>query len=520
MRTLLLGLFVFFNSQILGQNLAFKAQYSQAKALIAQAQYTNAIKILQSIENEASANQYRPYVSYYLAVCYIKTEAKTEAEKQLIFLENAYQNWNKADHIRYALCINYLETDIVKSIEKYTSIGNTVLKNKAEVNIKSAANQLSVKELAALIAVFENVSFLDEILKQKKESIAFGPEVTNLPIYNSNQIQKKDKNTIQVAVLMPFGSATSEANSYVLDIMEGMKWAQKKLQTENIQVKLNLYDVGNEPATMIKLLTNKDFLQNDMLIGPLHAETNKYAQWASKTYNKLIINPLSHNSTMAQINSNSFNCLASKPILAAETAKALTKKFIGPVLIISQKDTSQANAYANICKNSGVPYVKIGLGQTIPKTTFSHVFLAFDAQMAKNECKILCQKLGETPIVYIKENLQEPYSQFFNESNQLYFVNQEFVNENDGQLKQFKNEYFQSIGGVSNSFTYKGHDLLLFWARSFQKYQSNTASMIQGRSYDSGYLLNGINFGSNSHENKAYSLTEWRNGIEILVDSF
>ena len=505
-----------------GQSLEFKAQYQQAKTELANAAYQKAKAMFQKLENEKNPGNYAPYILYYQAVCERKLSNTDASAKLLTLLKSKYPTWPKMMDVDLALGNLLLTTDTQKALDLYNGLVETKFLKAANESILAQAELFTAENLKKYASTYPKLTAFSQLLKKAENTQNWSFDSRALPIFKPEQIAFKDKSSVNVAVLFPFGSAAEPKNQFAYDMLEGMKTAQNILKNENIKLNINLYNVNNDVKTMLELLSNKNFLQNDLIIGPLYTETNKYAQWAANQYQKIIISPMAHENKHSLAKKYSFMALGSDKCLAQSAAKKLANKFSGAALIVENPTGTDSLAYyyEKELRAAGISVSKIKLGQNIPKGSFGHVFLTALPSQHKNLIKTWSQKAIDIPIVSYRHHYQEPVNQYFNEKNQLYFINQEYLDESSEKLKQFKSNFWEKTNGISNMYTYKGHDLLLFWGRQYHKYRQNTHYMVQSKNFDDDYLIQSFDFSGESFENKAFKLTEYRNGTEILVDIY
>lgn len=531
MRKLFILLFIFISVQIFAQNpsLEFKAKYEQAKIDLKNKDYKNANSKLLLLKNGTVYPSYSTYINYFLAQSYFYLNNWEQAENELITLQKSKPNWAKINDLNFLLGKIYLKTNrFENALSSFNKIANKAFENdiKTEVN-QFLQNRKPIIWPSNWLDKNPNLSFLNSLAKNKNVAQIYDIKESELPYLPERTKVNYSDNNYNVGLLFPFkiDSNKTENNQYIYDFYEGMKMAKEKLQNESINVNIHTYNVGNTTNEILKLLKNRPFLEEEILIGPLYNEPNKIAQYYANERKVILVNPMSKNSHL--VNNKPFSLLnkAGNAGFAKQATKFLTFNFIGEIAVIHDKnDTSLVKVITNELKKSNTKFSLISYNNgeslnSFSKKKFGSILLLSSAKTSLNIISSINQKWNLTPILIHKDNLPtENFSKL--QDAELYIFNQDFINEEAEQIQQFRTEYWEKRSNLASIYTMKGYDMLLFWGRQMHKFKQNLPNMFNILNSDEGYLVNNFNYSLVPNENSAFTITTIQNGIETLYRKF
>ncbi len=520
------------SSGILAQapSLEFKAKYSQAKIDLKNKKYDLAKKAFQSLKNNHNFTAYQPYISYYLSLALYHNNELQLSENQLINLQSAYPSWGKINEVNYLLGLVYFSK---KETEKALTSLNKISTKYFEKDIDKQIthyfnNQKSNDQSKIWQEKFQNLKILKSLGNKPDAIVLYDLKPSEIPILQAKPKLNYSQDFFNIGVLLPFhtDSLNIESNQYVFDLYEGMQIAIEKLKTENIKINLHAYDVDNNKKQVLELLNNQQFLNEEILIGPVYQETNKIIQYYANERKITLINPFSKNNQLTINKPFSFLNKASNQGFVKQAVKFVASNFIGESAIIYDKnDSLTATMVAEELQKNGSKFVLIkylNAESFTPylKKKFGSIFLICQPKNSLNAIAVCEKKFGIVPIITQKDFLPDQLQ--FNPSNslELYIFNQDYIDEESENVKKFKLEYWESRNNLASIYTMKGYDMMLFWGRQLGKYKQNHTEMVRLRSIDDDYLINDFNYGLVPNENTAFTITTIQNGMEAFYRKF
>lgn len=531
MRKLFILLLIFITVKIVAQNpsLEFKAKYEQAKIDLKNKDFRNANTKLLLLKNGTVYPTYSPYVNYFLAQSYFYLNNLEQAENELVTLQKSKPNWAKSNELNFLLGKIQLKSNrFENALLSFNKITNKTFEPDIKIEVNQfLQNSKPINWPSNWLEKYPNLSFLNSLAKNRNIAKIYDLKESELPLLPERPKINYTDNNYSVGLLFPFkiDSIKAENNQYIYDFYEGMKIAKEKLQNENINLNIHTYNVGNTTNEILKLLNNKPFLEEELLIGPLYNEPNKIAQYYANERKVVLVNPMAKNSQL--VNNKPFSLLnkAGNASFAKQATKFLTFNFIGEIAVIHDKsDTSLVRSFTNELKKSNTKFSLINYqnGESLnafSKKKFGSILLLSSAKASLNIISNINQKWNLTPILIHKDNLpSENFSKI--QDAELYIFNQDFINEEAEQIQQFRTEYWEKRNNLASIYTMKGYDMLLFWGRQIHKYKQNLPSMFNIINSDDGYLVNNFNYSLVPNENSAFTITTIQNGIETLYRKF
>lgn len=511
-------------------SLEFKAKYSQAKLDLKNKKYELAKTGFLNLKSTSTSPVYSPYISYFLSLTFFHTNEIQLAENQLVNIQNNYPNWDKINEVNFQLGLVYFaKKETEKALYNFNKISLKSFEKDIDLQItKHFKSQKIVSPNKIWVEKFTNLKTLKSLNNESEAINIYDLKPSEIPILQPKPKANYTKNYFNFGLLLPFhaDSAMNESSQYVYDMYEGMLLAVEKLKSENISIKINAYDVGNNKNKLLQLLNNLQFLENEILIGPLYQETNKIIQYYANERKVTLINPLSKNKQLIDNKPFSFLNKASNYGFAKQAVKFAANNFLGESAIIFDKNDSLATKLvAEELKKNGTKYtlIKYTNAESLSpylKKKFGSIYLIINPKNSLNAISNIEKKYGIVPIITHNDFL--PNQLQFNASNspELYIFNQDYIDEESESIKKFKLEYWESRNNLASIYTMKGYDMMLFWGRQIGKYKQNHIDMVKLSSFDDDYLVNNFNYSLLPNENAAFIITTIQNGVEAFYRKF
>lgn len=525
------ALIIFFHFKVFNQSnsLEFKAKYEQAKINLKNKKYELAKNELVAMLSNIKSNHYSPYIGYYLALAYYKLNDLQSAENQLLKIQNSSPNWNRNNDLNYLLGIIFLsKKEADKALGKFNKIEEKTYEKSINQQIKSFFNNnKNANEIKLLAAKYPKFKVLKDFEVENKLNI-YELSAKEIPILAIRPKQNFSKEIFNIGVLFPFrvDSNQTENNQYIYDMYEGMQIAVEKLKMEQININLRAYDIANSKTEMVKLLHNKQFLENEILIGPLHQESNKIAQYYANESKIGLVNPLSKNSQLYKNKPFSYLNKASNWGYIKQAKKFVEFNFSGESAIVYEKnDSLAAKMLSEEFKKSNAKFtfIKYLNAESINpylKKKFGSIFVFGQPKTTISIVTNLDKKFGIVPIIINKDFLPDQFNFGGSNNPELYIFNQDFVDESNENIQKFKTDYWEKRNNLTSIYTYKGYDLIIFWGRQLAKFKQGYLDMISIRPSDEDFLVTNFNYSIVPNENVAFTITTIQNGIETFYRKF
>jgi hypothetical protein len=508
-------------------SLDFKAKYEQAKIDLKNKKFESAKNQFLSLKSGARPNHYTPYISYYLALAYFNLNEIQSAENQLITIQNT--SWSKNADLNYLLGIIYLsKKEADKALSRFSKIESKSFEKNIDTQIKSYfTKNKNATEIKLLAEKYPNIKVLKTFAVENKANI-YELSANEIPVLPSRPKSNFSKDIYNIGVLFPFGidSGQSDNNQYIYDMYEGMQFAIDKLKSEKINIKLHAYEIGNSSEEMLKLINNKQFLEDEILIGPLHQESNKIAQYYANESKVCLVNPLSKNPQLYRNKPFSYLSKASNWGYVKQAQKFASFNFSGESAIVYEKnDSLAARVLADELKKSNTKYafIKYTNGESLNpylKRKFGSIFVFAQPKTSVSLLTVLDKKFGIVPIIINREFLPDQIKFSASNNPELYIFNQDFLDESNENLQKFKSDFWEKRNNITSLYTYKGYDMMLFWGRQLAKYKQNYLDMVTIKPIEDDFLVSGFNYGFVPNENVAYTITTIQNGVETFYRKF
>ncbi|WP_266365694.1 ABC transporter substrate-binding protein [Tellurirhabdus rosea] len=546
---------------------AAERRYRQGVQLVQQGQYEKAKAELTPLLQRRDG--LGPYAHYYHALADFRLKNQTGARLMLRQLLDRFPDWNKADDAYYLMAAASFEGGLYEEGLTFLSrLSGTSLK--ADVQKLESAHFARITELnrlkslqreypdnrnlaLALIDLIQRTSTdrsdleLSDRLTNRfgvpTASASNRPAVTE-PVASTTASgvnparpeRNRNKGYFNVGVLFPFRlnqlnpGGTARSNQYALDLYNGMKLAQEKLQQEGVTVNLFAYDVENDAAKMTELLNNPSFIQNDLLFGPLYAEPNRIATEFASRNGLPLVNPISTSSELVASQPLAF---LAQPSLTQQALQTLTfartlgmGKRVAIYFGSTRKDSTLAAIYQQEARKVGFQILEFkklaGDTEQITLTEASraaHILLvSSDEKTGPKLLKTLSARKVTAPVIATSgafDFTKNSLSVF--ERSELYLLYPDFVDNKRPEVESFNQAYLETRNIIPSVFAYQGYDMLLFFGRMLAR---NRGVLPQGpplKSEREDYLIAGFDY-SQSNENRRVPIVKFEEGQFIIAN--
>ncbi len=468
----------------------------------------------------------QPYAYYFNALCSIKLGKWLDAKLIIQNLQAAFPTWEKKDEVAYLSAhLAFEDKNYSSALFSLQSISDTsLLKQSTAMKGHYLSRLKDTKVLYDLLNQFPEEATLKAQL-QRYAANSYST-ATELHQYRLN------KGYLNFALLFPInvdelnGFPAKRNNQYVLDMYQGATLAKNQLLKENIKVNLQVYDLGNDADEMLELMNNPYFQLTDLMIGPLYAEPNRYANIYGEFYQVPLVNPISNNIGILDFFDKSFLAQPSSNMQAVKGAEYMVQKsylsrniaiFYGP----NPSDSSMAESYKKALEAKDytiTAFQKVNaktesIARKLPDGRLHHVFLASNNQkIAIAMLNALTQNGIDAPLLTTAEALSHVnLNNTLVNGRELYCLDPEFIDANNTEVEKFQKDYLTKYGVIPSYYAFAGYDITLFWGRVLSKSSTGLKkSLSSSNTYKGLYLLGGYNY-IRSQDNQTVPITTFDN---------
>jgi ABC-type branched-subunit amino acid transport system substrate-binding protein len=527
----------------------YSFKYKKGVQLYASQQYLEAKYEFLPLTVRKYTNTMVPYAHYYLALCSFKLNNYFESRTILRQLFERFPDWEKIDEAYYLYANAALsDNNIDEAMQYLNRIPNNALKkdidNMEYAHFSKVSDQNQLKQLNkkypnnAIIAQL----LVDNIQKSKnasREDLEISDNLTNrfklgdTDLPNKPRTKKMSNGTVDIALLLPFKITDFDANNinrsnqYIYDLYAGMKLAKEKLESEQIDINLFAFDIDREANPMQDLVSNKEFSQVDMVIGPLYPDPNKVAYAYAKTNDAFQVHPFSNNQ---QLVSREKTILLASPSYEVQAQKSLEfikgEGGIRSVAIYygnSRKDSTFAYIYRDKAMVNGFEVTTI-------KRYFSekdidlkkkpgHIFLSgSDDSFGSKVISSLDRKKVSSPIIAASASFDFEKTTLNTFNRDLYLIQLDYIDRDKDEVKNFRSAYYNQLNISPSYYSYLGYDMLLFYGRMLKSGKNNFRKNLNDIEYTQGYTLDGFDYTNNANENKIVPIIKYQDGkfVEVM----
>ena len=531
-------------------DLSYERDYKRAVGLFKTGEYALAINDLGPLTLRRYNNSLVPFAHYYSALASQKLNRVAESRQMLQQLRERFPDWKKMDEVNYLLAdLTFREKQFGQALDYLQDIPEGLMKRDVELlkknyiaplqdlnYLKNLNRQYPSDRVVALALVDliqrnstdkADLALSDELTNRfgvtlNKSSAAQASSIT--PIRQGLMFQKGYYN---VSVLLPFKleefapNQRVRANQFAFDMYEGMKLAKTKLQQEGIIVNLFAYDLGNEAVKMVEYTNSSNFIQSDLIVGPMYVEPAKVAADFAETNKIYLLQPTA---VTTELLNNHANTFLLQPTLERQTAQVLTfaqalPSAMGKKVAIyygsSRRDSTTAAWYRTKATAAGLQIVDFRKTREKLDSTASiadwnkpaHVALFSSNDNDGNKVLAMLNK-RRVNAPFLATATAFDFTKSTNallSGREIYLMDNEFIDNTKPQVRDFQIQYMAKRNTVPSVYAMQGYDIVLFFGRMIHKHKSQLRAGLDSRVYEDDYLLTGFNY-QKSNDNQAVSI--------------
>lgn len=524
-------------------------RYKKAVQFYADQKYLEAREILLPLTNKKYENTISPYAHYYYALSAFKLNKFYDARTILKQLFERFPDWRKIEDATYLYAnVAFAENKPDEALQYLDRISSKAWRQ--EIENMEYIYLSKIKELSQLKQLYQKSPdnpvlaqlIVDHIQNSKnasREDLELSDQLTNQFNLGGNsekkpskKSKKEDDTIINVAIMLPFRlfefdpNRTNRANQYIYDLYAGMRLAQEKLASEQINVNIHAFDIERDVKHANDIINTRGFDKVDLIIGPLYPEVNKVANNFVKSNDAIQVHPLSNNQ---QLVSNDKNAFLVSPSYETQAAKAIeyivNEKSARTVTIYygnTRKDSTFAYIYRDRALEKGLNVLAIkkyiNADDIDTKRKPDHIFIAGSEQtLGPKIISALDKKRIVAPIIAASSAFDFEGSSLNIFNRDLYLIQLDYMDRDKEEVKNFRSAYINSQNIAPSYYGYLGYDMLLFYGRMLKSGKNRFRNNLDSIEYTQGYTLDGFDYTNRSNENKIVPIIKYQDGRFIEV---
>ena len=534
--------------QAQGVDANYERDYKRAIGLFKTAEYTLAINDLSPLTARKYANALTPYAHYYSALASQRLNRVSEARQMLQQLRERFPDWKKMDEANYLMAdLAFREKQFGEALDYLQDLASPQLKKDADALKKYyLAPVQDLAYLKSLNRQYPNdhavgIALIDLIQRTStnKTDLELSDQLTNTfgittnkpaasnaitPVKPSGSFQKGYYN---ISVLLPFKleefspNQRVRANQFTYDMYEGMKLAKDKLKQEGIIVNLFAYDLGNEASKMAEITNNSNFVQSDLIVGPIYIEPTKIATDFAEANKIYLLQPTA---VTTELLNNHPTTFLLQPSLERQTEQILDyaqslPSVLGKKVAIyygnTRRDSTTAAWYKTKAIAAGLQVIDFRKTREKLDSTTSiadwnkpaHIVLfSSNDNDGSKVVSMLGKRRVNSPLLATATafDFTKASGGSFS-SREIYLIDNEFVDNTKPQVRDFQLQYMTKRNMVPSVYAMQGYDVVLFFGRMIHKHKAQLRGGMDARSYNDDYLLSGFNY-QKSNDNQVISI--------------
>ncbi|WP_231962690.1 LysM peptidoglycan-binding domain-containing protein [Polaribacter sp. KT25b] len=298
--------------------------------------------------------------------------------------------------------------------------------------------------------------------------------------------------SLKVALLLPFKadqynidtlapkeifSKNATLVNIATDFYLGAEIAVDSLRNRGVAIELNVFDTGDRNTTEIRsILANRDFNNNDVVIGPLYSEE---VQMVANNVNIPVVFPVYSNKQSEFSSSNIVKTSPDKSIFRLELERYIKENFDHGNIIIVSDDKAASLETSRILKSSlqtkidassihlltpDKGYIaKSRFSQILKPNAKNWVILASDSNLiiadVINSLISLPEETTAKVFTFDKSSVYENVDNRKLAKIGFTYVSDEFVDENSMETSAFNTQYYKKNNTLPSFYATKGFDI-------------------------------------------------------------
>jgi hypothetical protein len=511
-------------------------KFLNGKNLFNLGKYELAIEAFKDITSDPD-NSYSNYASFYYALSAYRLNQKFVARSMFLQILERYPRWNMNKEVHYWLSqIYFEENNYIKGLEEAALAGEKEdVKDLKWYYLNGISDTDTLRFLLEKNPYDKTIAevLANKIMKQPYmiqdrslleflvEEFELDPEDYN--VANSETSVMKDQ--YNVAVLFPFMYENlnpikhKDNTPFLLDLYQGIRVGVDSLKADGIDLNLHIYDTKGDSLEMVRILSNPELENMDLMIGPLLSKTNQVANLFS--FNKRInmVNPLSSNSQVIGENPYSFLFMPTREKVAEKAAEYSVQSFSNKVAAIyySPGDSAVAKIYQERLEmDSFQVIISKAIPDTLSKQVLSeltrtddhnnlmikedslgHIFLVSSSELVVSNMISAIEIRRDNVPLLVRDDILKFRSTSMVQLERLgvRLLSFNSINPETVNYKIFTRNYIRQFGKIPSHYVFVGYELINFFGNQLKdggnlfQYRLNEEPV----TFD-GIFLNGFNY--------------------------
>ncbi len=491
----------------------YELKYKEAKNLFIQNNNASAKELFSQLENEPNSKQ--GYVWLYLAQINLSQKQFNIAANYLNKIESLQSEItnNSLFHL-LSTKASLAQKNFNKTLFHYQKASSE--HSFIWQDIENELVKLNCVELEQLAKDYSNIAQLKNLVDQSKQIISIS--LPNGKILKSVKRQIINESVFQVSVLLPFELKQSKKadKKYLYDFYEGLLTAGQNWNKQNKKIIIEVFDITNNTQVLEQLFLNKTFVQSDLIIGPLHAETNLWLQQFAQIQKIPLINPFSKNHYLIKNKPLSYLATTSWHNQLWALDQYISKNYTSQAVYVYQSSDSLAIDYLSknpLAKNKSLIVNSLEAELSSKINLAENIFIVGSSKILEKWIETHQNKLFNKNIFMVHDHFKEmKVAKGLN----IVVSNPDFIDINNEKIIQFNDSFWQKNKKNPSVFTYKGFDILNYWAKHY--FENNSLYNIGTLFPDNNdTLLSGFNYKLKENTNYCTSIVQIQNNQETFL---
>lgn len=327
------------------------------------------------------------------------------------------------------------------------------------------------------------------------------------------------KPTYSVALVLPFiaqnvsthSTSLSKKSQAAIEFYSGAKMAIPQLEGYGVSLDLNIIDAKSRDGGVQHLLSNSQFTNADLVIGPMRSKNIRALAGYFEGSNTTFVSPVFPSDGILNTNPNHVQVSPSKEthyeailkharrnnniknIVIAGSLKKKSRIHTLQRMHFKLEGSMKADSLTELYVDEMDPkYNELDLTDYIiegERTVFIiPAYLSSEETFAYSLLRLIDLAKGENEVVvYGMPNWQsfKNVNLDYFEKLQLHITSNYFIDPYDSSYKNFRRRYFETYGTVPSETAIKGYDILLFFGRMLKKHGTKFQFRLDRENYKS-----------------------------------
>lgn len=166
--------------------------------------------------------------------------------------------------------------------------------------------------------------------------------------------------TIEFERKVEFKSFYRNSENFV-QFYEGVLLALQRLNSLGVKVELEVFDTQQNPDSVRKFISKPEFLQTDLIVGPIYPEVQREVSQISAKNRIPMVSPLASGTNLINTNPYYYQVNPSRDYLAVQTAEMVAEEYYNSNIIILQNGEYQGTAEERVVELLQEKFVNAGV---------------------------------------------------------------------------------------------------------------------------------------------------------------